>query len=107
MIAITPHAEGSSLAVLVHPGSRRVGVLGERAGALRIGVAAPPEKGKANAAVQAFLAEILGCRASQIRLLAGETSRHKRFLIAGQSAEELQRRLALVVADPAPAGSDV
>ena len=36
---------------------------------------APPEKGKANVAIQSVLAEALGCKANQITLLSGETSR--------------------------------
>ena len=55
MIAITPHPDGASLAVLAYPGSRRVGILGERAGALRIGVAAPPEKEKPMRPYRPFL----------------------------------------------------
>ena len=60
MIAAAPHARGVVLPVLAHPGAKRDGILGERAGALRVAVTAPPEKGKANAAIQAVLAERTG-----------------------------------------------
>ena len=69
--------------MLAHPGAKRDGIIGERAGALRVAVTAAPEKGKANEAIQSVLAEALGCKANQITLLSGETSRRKRFLIDG------------------------
>src|SRR5262249_52437534 len=97
MMAIGPHSGGAVLPVLAHPGSKRNAVLGERSGALRVAVTTPPEKGKANAAIQAVLAEALGLKTGQVALLSGATSRRKRFLVAGISPEELGRRLATVL----------
>ena len=97
MIAIVPHADGTVLPVLAHAGAKRNAVLGERAGALRVAVTAPPERGKANAAIQAVLAERLGCMPAQVALLAGAAARQKRFLIAGIAPEELRRRLAVLI----------
>ena len=78
MIAAAPHARGTILPVLAHPASKREGILGERAGALRVAVTAAPEKGKANEAIQSvLLAEALGCKTSSIILLSGETSRQE------------------------------
>jgi uncharacterized protein (TIGR00251 family) len=94
MTAPPPHPRGIIVPVLAQPGSKRTGIIGERAGALRVAVTAPPEKGKANVAIQAVLALALSCKASQITLLSGETSRRKRFLIDGITADELNRRLA-------------
>jgi uncharacterized protein len=93
VIELTPHPAGLVVAVRAQPGARRNAVLGERAGALRVAVSAAPEKGKANAAVQDVLAEALGCKRSQVELLAGETSRDKTFVISGITVEELRRRL--------------
>ncbi len=93
MIVLTAHARGTIIPVKAQPGARKTAVLGARAGALRVAVSAPPEKGKANAAVRAALAEALGCKPSQVALLSGETSRDKRFLITGMTPAELQDRL--------------
>ena len=98
MIAILPHADGAVLPVLAHPGAKRNAILGERAGALRVAVTSPPEKGKANATIQAVLAESLGCKAAQITLLAGASSRHKRFLIVGIAPEALNQWLVTLLA---------
>ena len=54
-------------------------------------------EGKANAAIQAVLAASLGCKPGQVRLLAGTSSRQKRFLIGGIGPEELQERLAAML----------
>jgi uncharacterized protein (TIGR00251 family) len=93
MIAIARHADGCVVPVLAHPGAKRDSVLGERAGMLRIAVTSPPDKGKANIAIQSLLAEFLGCKTTQVTLLTGATSRRKRFLVAGIAEGELSQRL--------------
>ena len=93
MIALTPHARGTVLPVRAQPNARRDGLLGERAGALRVGVTAAPEKGKANASIARVLAESLGLKATQVALLAGETARDKKFLVLDLDATTLQGRI--------------
>jgi len=94
MITLVAHPLGTVLPVRAQPGARKNGVLGERAGALRVAVSSPPERGKANVALQTVLAEALGIRSSRISLLSGETSREKRFLIHEVSPDELGLLLA-------------
>ncbi len=93
MIAVESHPEGSVLPVRAHAGARRNEIAGEHGGALRVSVTQAPEKGKANKAIAALLAERLGVRRPQIELLSGETSVQKRFLIRGLKAAELALRL--------------
>jgi uncharacterized protein (TIGR00251 family) len=100
MIALVTHEQGTVLPVKAQPGARRTAIVGVHAGALRVAVSAPPEKGKANAAIAHLLAEALGCKAAQVGLLSGATARQKRFLIAGITPEELGRRLALLLPPP-------
>jgi uncharacterized protein len=100
MIAAVAHARGTVVPVLAQPGSKRNAIIGERAGAIRVAVTAPPEKGKANVAIQSVLALALCCKASQITLLSSETSRRKRFLMDGITADELTRRLAILMIEP-------
>ena len=102
MIDLTAHEGGTILPVRAQPGARKDAILGERAGSLRVAVSAAPERGKATAAVQVVLADAIGCKASRIGLLSGETSRTKRFLISGVSPDELHRRLAGVLAPTGP-----
>jgi uncharacterized protein len=64
--------------------------------AIKVKVAAPPEKGEANAAVEALIAKTLGIPKSTVQVVKGETSRQKQVLIAAAwSLDELKHRLAL------------
>ena len=101
MNATDPLDGGVVVHVLAHPGSKRDAILGERAGLLRVAVTAPPEKGKANTAIQTVLAEAIACSRSQITLVSGETARRKKFLVEGIPPDELNRRLAILV-NPEP-----
>lgn len=94
MAAVNPHAEGATLAVRAQPGARRNAVLGEQAGALKVAVTAPPENGRANAALVEVLKDWLGVKRSQVELIAGQTSRNKVFLIRGVAADALTARIA-------------
>jgi uncharacterized protein len=87
MIELTDHAEGCVLPVRAQPNAKRTGVVGERNGALKVAVTAPPEDGRANAALVEALRDALGLKRSQVELLAGQTSRDKRFLIRLPAAE--------------------
>lgn len=80
--------------VAARPGASKNAILGVHDGALRVAVAAAPEKGKANKELLAFLAKTLGIKKDSLELSAGEASRDKRVLIQGLSAEDLRRRLS-------------
>ncbi len=97
MIVVTDHADGCVLPVRAHPGARRPGVQGEQGGALKVAVSAPPQDGRANAALIETIAEAVGVRRSQITLLSGQTGRDKRFLIQGVTRGELEARIAELV----------
>ncbi len=94
MIALEPHPEGTIVPVKAHAGARRNLVRAGAGGVLDVSVTVAPEKGKANKAIVALLAEALSLRKSQIRLVAGETSPNKRFLVRGVAAEALAEKIA-------------
>jgi uncharacterized protein (TIGR00251 family) len=102
MIELTAHPQGTILCVHAQPGAKRNGIIGERAGAVRVAVTAAPEKGKANAAIQDVLADALGLRPARIAMLSGETSRQKRFLIADVTPDELRAKLQSLLPNPDP-----
>ena len=97
MIALEPHAAGVLLPVRAQPGSRASGLKGEQNGALKVAVTQVAEKGKANKAIVELLCQTLQLRKSQVELLSGETSAHKRFLIRDITAETLQARLSVAL----------
>lgn len=88
----------SSGAVLVkvsaRPGSGRDRVLGVQGDALRLGVSAPPDKGKANKAFVELLAKTLGVRRSAVELVSGGTSREKVFKVEGAALAQVRAALA-------------
>ena len=59
---------------------------------LRIGVTAPPEDGRANAAIIALIADLSGCAKSEIELLSGATSRRKMLRLPESCAAQLIER---------------
>ncbi len=86
--------DAAVLAVQVTPRAKKNEVAGWQGEVLRVRLTAPPVEGAANAALVAFLAEVLGVRKSQVELLAGQTSRHKRVRIAGLTLAAVKERLA-------------
>jgi uncharacterized protein len=97
MIELRSHQGGVIVPVQAHAGAWRNGVAGARNGMLRVAVTAAPEKGKANQAIVAVLAEALGVPKSAIELVSGATSAKKQFLILGQTAEAVLAAIGRVV----------
>ena len=93
MVDLTAHPEGWVLSVHAQPGARKQGVKGERGGALRVAVTAPPEDGRANRALTEVLRESLALKRSEIELMGGERSRQKRFLVRGVARAQLAARI--------------
>jgi uncharacterized protein len=62
-------------------------------------VSAPPERGRANDAVLRVLADVLGVRRGEVRVVAGATGKDKLVEVDGLTLDEAERRLA--AAEPA------
>jgi uncharacterized protein (TIGR00251 family) len=65
---------GISFKVKVVPGSSKTSISGILDGMLKIKVAAPPEKGKANSAVIDFLSKVLSMKKNAITITSGRTN---------------------------------
>lgn len=89
-LQITENEGGCTFRVRVLPRSRRDEVVGLHGDALKIRLTAPPERGKANRALQEFLAEQLGVSPSAVEIISGHTSRQKRVRVAGVSADAIR-----------------
>jgi hypothetical protein len=76
---------GVSLAVRAQPGAKKtaiIGIYGEGTTAqLKIAVQAPPLEGRANEALIAFLAQTFALPKNAIKLISGDLSRNKVFLL--------------------------
>lgn len=71
------------LAVKVIPKAAKNEIVGWEGQELKIKIRAIPDKGKANDMLVHFLAEVCDVGLSQIKIISGETSRHKRVKISG------------------------
>lgn len=91
---VHPHPDGSALITWVVPGARRTEVVGFYGDALRIRIAASPEKGRANKALVKLLGDQLGAK---VRLATGATSRRKRFVVEGVEPDDLVDRIERLV----------
>jgi uncharacterized protein len=85
----------ATLNVKVVPGARQDRVVGAYGDAVKIQITAPPEDGKANAAVVRLLAEVLGLKPSQVELLAGHSCPRKVMRIQGLDDAEIRVRLGI------------
>ena len=74
--------------VHVMPNAAQTQVQGLHDGALRVRLHAPPVDGKANLALQAWLAETLGLPKSAVELLRGASSRRKQMRIPATHAAQ-------------------
>jgi uncharacterized protein YggU (UPF0235/DUF167 family) len=85
------------IAIKVTPRSAKPGIGGWREGAdgrpeLELRVAEAPADGAANAAVEKLLAKALGLSRSEVTIISGHSSRHKRVGVPFD-LDEVRRRL--------------
>jgi uncharacterized protein len=81
--------------VFVQPRAARDAISGIHGSALKLKVKAPPEGGRANAAVEDLIAGVLRSGGLRVRaeVVAGFTSRSKRVEIRGATPEEVASAL--------------
>ena len=86
---------GVTIRVKAVPGAKReqvAGVLGDR---LKIKVSAPPEGGKANAAICALIAKALGVKPGAVSVVSGMTNPEKVVRVEDVSLDEVLRAFAI------------
>lgn len=91
-------ANGIRIAVKAVPGSSRDRIAGEHGSALKVCVAAPPEKGKANDRICELLAQALGVPTRDVHVASGTTSPAKTIEVRGVDRDDAVARLAKVLA---------
>ena len=85
---------GSAITVRISPRSKRneiIGILSD--GTIKIRLIAPPEEGKANAALINYLAELFDIPAVNIEIVAGHSSRAKLITITDLDSASIQERI--------------
>jgi uncharacterized protein (TIGR00251 family) len=82
--------DGIIITVKVVPGSSRTESAGHHGQAYKIKIAAPPEKGKANKMLVAFLAGELNIKKNAIQIKNGKTSCVKQIVLRGVTKQDVQ-----------------
>jgi uncharacterized protein (TIGR00251 family) len=90
---LTTTEAGICLAVKLQPRGSKTEIGPAQGNEIKIKVTAPPVEGAANEALIRFLAEKLGCPRSAVRIVRGQSSRHKTVAVAGVSAAEAMAKL--------------
>lgn len=87
------------MALKVHPGAKRNQIISATCDLVDVKVAAPADKGKANAELIEFLAATLGLPKSRVQVTRGEFSRNKLISISGLTREDAVFRLSRMSAN--------
>ncbi len=82
LLELISRPDGVVLPVRATPAAKRNAIGGVHAGMLKVCVTAPPDDGRANAAIIELLAKSLKISKSRVQLLSGATQRQKKFLLA-------------------------
>lgn len=85
---------GVTVRILVAPGATRPRLGPRRGDRFKVAVAAPAERGAANAAVAEILASAVGVRARDVEVIAGHRGRDKTVRITGASARRVEEAFA-------------
>jgi hypothetical protein len=91
--ALSNSGRGARISLHVHPGASRNEVVGFTGGVLRVRIAAPPVRDKANKELIAFLSQILGVSKDALTIIHGRASKNKVLAIEGMSQEQIMKRL--------------
>ena len=87
----TETAEGTVLNVKAQPRSSKAGVEGLIGDAVKVRIRCAPVDGKANKELIETLADAFGLPKSRVVFKSGETSKQKRILLMGVTADEVRR----------------
>lgn len=82
------------LNIKVIPGASRDRIAGKLGDAIKVQVAAAPERGKANDAVINLIAGLLGLRRSEVQITRGHTQPRKVLEINGIDQQTLDQRIS-------------
>lgn len=88
-----PGGSGTLIDVKVVPGASRSRIAGAFGDGIRVQVAAPPERGRANEELCEVLAGALGVRAADVTVVRGGTSARKTVLVRNLAPDDVARRL--------------
>lgn len=86
-LPVTETGEGITFSIHVQPKASRNEIAGLSGGELKLRLTSPPVEGAANALCREFFAKLFHVAKSNVRIIAGERSRHKIVAIRGVARE--------------------
>jgi uncharacterized protein len=89
MVEIKEKDGAVTFKVRAQPGAARTEMAGEHAGAIKLRIAAPPARGKANEECRRFLARLFGVSPSSVEIVSGDSSRQKLIRVHGASMDRV------------------
>lgn len=95
MDCLTSKDDGVVIALHVQPRASRNQIVGVQGDELKVRLTSPPVDGAANKLCREFFAKLLGVAKSDVALIAGDKSRHKRLWVHGVAPSEVVERLGL------------
>jgi hypothetical protein len=95
---------GIVIRIKAMPNAGKNSIKGVHNGMMKVALSAPPEKGKANAELESFLAGELGIGKSRVKVIKGMTSREKSVQIDGVAGGKILKLLE--ESDGRPKGKD-
>jgi uncharacterized protein (TIGR00251 family) len=93
MISLKESKKGLTFDIQVIPHASRAEIAGEKDGAVKVRVTAPPVEGAANEACIKLLARELGLKKSQMVIFSGLKSRKKTVTVKNVSKSELELKI--------------
>ena len=94
LACLTAAPEGVFLQLLVQPRASRNAIVGLLGDELKLRLTSPPVEGAANKLCCEFIAKLCGVAKSNVSIVSGDQSRHKRLLIAGVPLPHVEAVLA-------------
>ena len=82
---------GVEVFLYIQPRASRNKIIGLQGGELKVALTAPPVDGAANKACCLFIAKLCSLPRSCVKIIYGETSRHKRLLLEDADFLEVTR----------------
>src|SRR6202051_429956 len=95
MIPLQESKSGVTFAIRAHPRATKNAITGEGGDALKGSLTTPPVEGRANEACIKFFAKLLKLPRSSVTIASSQTSRNKVIRVAGLSADELRKCIAM------------
>jgi uncharacterized protein (TIGR00251 family) len=88
---------GVEVFLYIQPRASRNKVVGLQGEELKVALTAPPVDGAANKACCLFMAKLCSLPRSNVKIISGETSRHKRLLLEDADFQEVTRLVEVLL----------